>query len=117
MGAADLGSAISVVEPRLSDTLLRCVAWNAVLLIDEADVFLEARVKVLANFLDTLPRDSVEVSREEVEELMARPMNGRQIKSAVKTARILAQSEGEKLGKEYLKLVLGLREKAQTLMG
>jgi hypothetical protein len=49
-------------------------------------------------------------------ELTARPMNGRQIKSAVKTARILAQSEGGKLGNEHLQLVLGLREKAQTLI-
>jgi|TARA_R110002003_G_scaffold141_17_gene12993 hypothetical protein len=43
MGAGDLGSIISTVESRLSDTLLRCAAWNAVLLIDEADVFLESR--------------------------------------------------------------------------
>jgi hypothetical protein len=72
---------------------------------------------VLTNFLNTLPQESVEVSREDIEELMARPMNGRQIKSAVKTARILAQSECAKLGKGHLVLVLGLREKAKTLMG
>lgn len=43
LGAADLGSTIATVEDRLNETLVRCAAWNAVLLIDEADVFLEAR--------------------------------------------------------------------------
>jgi hypothetical protein len=74
-------------------------------------------VQVLSNFLKTLPQDSVKVSQEDIAELMAKPMNGRQIKSAVKTARILAESEGAKLAKVHLLLVLGLREKAKTLMG
>lgn len=43
LGAADLGSTIATVEDRLSETLVRCAAWDAILLIDEADVFLEAR--------------------------------------------------------------------------
>jgi hypothetical protein len=43
LSAADLGSNIATIEDRLCEALMRCAAWNAVLLIDEADVFLETR--------------------------------------------------------------------------
>ncbi|KAF2035864.1 P-loop containing nucleoside triphosphate hydrolase protein [Setomelanomma holmii] len=42
-GAGDLGSSPEHVERNLTAALERCAHWNAVLLIDEADVFLEAR--------------------------------------------------------------------------
>lgn len=72
----------------------------------------ESRATVLSRFLETLPRESVDVSQEQIAELMERPLNGRQIKSAIKTARILAQSEDVKLSKAHLDVVLGLRAKA-----
>ena len=71
-----------------------------------------ARANVLSNFLRTLRPDTVNISESDIEELMHRNLNGRQIKSAVKTAKILAESEGVKLGKEHLELVLNLRQKA-----
>jgi SpoVK/Ycf46/Vps4 family AAA+-type ATPase len=43
LGAGDLGSTAESVEKCLSRALQLCKEWNAVLLIDEADVFLEAR--------------------------------------------------------------------------
>lgn len=173
LGAADLGSTIATVEARLSDTLIRCAAWNAVLLIDEADVFLEARTtdslernelisiflrlleyytgvlvlttnriscidtafesridislhysdltaaaraQVLSNFLQTLPPNTVSINESDIEDLVKIELNGRQIKSAVKMARILADSEGVRLGKAHLEVVLGLREKAKKLL-
>lgn len=39
----DLGSGISDMESRLQRAMKRCSHWNAVLLLDEADVFLEQR--------------------------------------------------------------------------
>lgn len=43
MSAGDLGLDSSQVEASLSNVLEMCTKWNAVLLLDEADVFLEQR--------------------------------------------------------------------------
>ncbi|KAF2265557.1 P-loop containing nucleoside triphosphate hydrolase protein [Lojkania enalia] len=43
IGAADLGSKPDTLEKELHDILEMCAKWNAVLLLDEADVFMEAR--------------------------------------------------------------------------
>ncbi|KAL8829738.1 MAG: hypothetical protein Q9191_001848 [Dirinaria sp. TL-2023a] len=43
MSAGDLGLESSGVESSLSNVLEMCTKWNAVLLLDEADVFLEQR--------------------------------------------------------------------------
>lgn len=49
LGINDLGVSVSSVEAKLKKALDRCARWNAVLLIDEADIFLETRS---ANSLD-----------------------------------------------------------------
>jgi hypothetical protein len=43
VGAGDLGTSASQVESALKPAFDLCSHWNAVLLIDEADVFLERR--------------------------------------------------------------------------
>ncbi|PYI16413.1 P-loop containing nucleoside triphosphate hydrolase protein [Aspergillus violaceofuscus CBS 115571] len=43
LGAGDLGTTVSNVEAKLEEVLELVPRWDAVLLIDEADVFLEAR--------------------------------------------------------------------------
>lgn len=43
MSAGDLGLDSSDVETKLSTVLEMCTKWNAILLLDEADVFLEQR--------------------------------------------------------------------------
>ncbi|KAL1636321.1 hypothetical protein SLS56_001301 [Neofusicoccum ribis] len=43
MSAGDLGLDPGSVEEKLSDILEMCTKWNAILLLDEADVFLEER--------------------------------------------------------------------------
>jgi hypothetical protein len=43
ISSGDLGIDTSQVEERLSDALALAARWNAVVLIDEADVFLEER--------------------------------------------------------------------------
>ena len=43
MSAGDLGTAADEVESNLSNVLEMCTKWNAILLLDEADVFLEQR--------------------------------------------------------------------------
>lgn len=42
-GAGDTGRTGRDIEQKLRTALARCTRWNAVLLIDEADVFLETR--------------------------------------------------------------------------
>lgn len=43
MSAGDLGLTSSTVESAQSNLLEMCTEWNAILLIDEADVFLKQR--------------------------------------------------------------------------
>jgi AAA+ superfamily predicted ATPase len=43
VSASDLGTNASGAEKQLRDAFLRCKCWNALLLIDEADVFLTTR--------------------------------------------------------------------------
>ncbi|KAF3273567.1 hypothetical protein TWF970_008935 [Orbilia oligospora] len=43
LGAGELGTALREVETALDEALERCRLWNAILLLDEGDVFLEAR--------------------------------------------------------------------------
>jgi ATP-dependent protease Clp ATPase subunit len=45
LGAGDLGISPNQVESRLMKALEQCARWDAVMLIDEADVFLECRTK------------------------------------------------------------------------
>ncbi|KAK1750454.1 P-loop containing nucleoside triphosphate hydrolase protein [Echria macrotheca] len=172
LNMSDLGSTASTVEPRLKRALVRCSHWNAVLLLDEADVFLEerstnslernelvsiflrlleyyegvmmlttnrvkaidsafesridvilayndltedGRAKVWRNFLGKIPNHSLD--DEAVTMLAKTQLNGRQIKSAVKTARILASTEGQPLNAGHIQTVMGLRRKAEVLLG
>jgi hypothetical protein len=41
VGTYDLGTSVSSLEIRLKESLSACAGWGAILLIDEADVFLE----------------------------------------------------------------------------
>lgn len=43
LSAGDLGTRPKMVESALNSALKCCELWNAVLLLDEADVFLESR--------------------------------------------------------------------------
>ena len=52
--------------------------------LDYSELTPAARAKVLNNFLETLPQDSVDVTQDDVTALMQRHVNGREIKSAVR---------------------------------
>ncbi|KAF5679531.1 AAA family ATPase [Fusarium denticulatum] len=169
---SDLGMDPKYLEINLKTALDRCARWNAILLLDEADVFLEkrtssnltqnemttiflrvleyykgimmlttnrylaidpafesridlsfvfqdlepaSRAKVWYNFLiredKALAGDSDAIAK-----LASMPLNGRQIKSAVKTARILAASENLPLAVDHLQTVVFMRMKALKMM-
>jgi hypothetical protein len=174
LGAGDLGTVATTVEVNLVKALTLCGYFGAVLLIDEADVFMEARsknnlqrnelvsvflrhleyysgimilttnrmrsidaafesriditlsynaltepdrTKVWKNFLATLEPGAVDVGEGDLIKLAQWDFNGRQIKSAIKTARILASKKREPLNARHLNVVLNLRSKAMGLMG
>ncbi|KAF5570300.1 P-loop containing protein [Fusarium phyllophilum] len=169
---SDLGMDTSKLEGKLKTALDRCARWDAILLLDEADVFLEkrtssnltqnemttiflrlleyykglmilttnrypaidpafesridlsfvfqdlepaSRAKIWYNFLvrenQVLAEDSNAIAK-----LASMPLNGRQIKSAVKTARILAASEKLPLAVDHLQTVVFMRMKALKLL-
>lgn len=171
--ARDLGTAVNTVESALKDTLRRCTQWNTVLLIDEADVFLEcrsadsqqrnelvsiflrlleyyqgvmilttnrtsaldpafesridiivecpdltldSRSQIWRNYLGTVKQNTTPIGDEDIDELAKYPLNGRQIKSAVKIALIMAAGEGEGLNMDDLRVVLHSRLKAGKLL-
>lgn len=173
LGAGDLGTDAHKVEQNLGRALKLCAHFDAVLLIDEADVFMEARssnnlqrnelvsvflrhleyysgimilttnrmksidaafesrvditlsysaltetdrVKVWQNFLNTFEADAVDVGDAELVKLAKWDFNGRQIKSAIKTARILATKQKQPLNARHLNVVLNLRNKALGMM-
>lgn len=67
------------------------------------------RAQLISTFLERLPSGTVKVTPEEITELSKPLLNGREIKSAVKTARMLAASEGVPLQKAHLNIVMALR--------
>ncbi|KAH7088788.1 P-loop containing nucleoside triphosphate hydrolase protein [Paraphoma chrysanthemicola] len=173
LGAGDLGSDARKVEQNLDSALKLCAHFGAVLLLDEADVFMEARSlnnlqrnelvsvflrlleyysgimilttnrmrsidpafesrvditisynqltetdrkQVWRNFLATLDANTVDVDEADLTKLARWEFNGRQIKSAIKTARILATKKKEPLNAQHLNVVLSLRNKALGMM-
>ena len=57
LSAGELGTSSGQVEKRLADILDLAYRWNAVLLLDESDVFLEQRTS------DNLERNQLVASR------------------------------------------------------
>jgi len=68
------------------------------------------RRQVWVNFITRLPGDKWVVTEKDFDKLAEAELNGRQIKSAVKTAQMLAGRERNKLGMDHLKKVLRLRK-------
>ncbi|KAE8445949.1 hypothetical protein EG329_012728 [Mollisiaceae sp. DMI_Dod_QoI] len=162
MSAGELGTQADSVESKLGDILEMATMWNAILLVDEADIFLEqrgksdlernelvaiflrhieyfkgvmilttnrietmdaafdsrvdirlhypaldstARRQVWYNFVAKLPSEST-ISEEDLDKLAKLELNGRQIKSAMKTAHLLASGKEEITGFEHVRTVL-----------
>ncbi|KAF4338471.1 P-loop containing protein [Fusarium beomiforme] len=160
------------LEGNLKTALDRCARWDAILLLDEADLFLEkrtssnlaqnemtiiflrlleyyqgvmilttnrypaidpafesridlsfvfqdlepaSRAKIWYNFLIRESKALAEDS-DAIAKLASMPLNGRQIKSAAKTARILAASENLPLATDHLQTVVFMRMKALQLL-
>lgn len=168
LSAGEIGIMPQTVETEISSALEKCTMWNAILLLDEADVFLEkrelnslkrnelvsiflrlleyyegmmflttnrvstidpafeSRIDVSIDYPDLTPELRLQIwsnflFRKQFQEEGAEPikedelvpisklaLNGRQIKSAVKTAHLLAMSKNESLGIEHLRDVLRL---------
>ncbi|KAI0197182.1 putative AAA family ATPase [Xylaria flabelliformis] len=169
LSAGELGISSERVEKRLGEILDLAYRWNAVLLLDESDVFLEQRtsdnlernqlVSVFLRMLEyyrgilllTTNRVSVfdpafqsrihftlhyqgldQVSRRKVwsillerahagpnlsgdhiDALAKEPLNGRQIKNAVKAAKLLATADEVALNVDHIQTVLRVMRKAQ----
>lgn len=174
VSSGDLGTTASVLDEKLSRILDLASTWKAVLLIDEADVFLErrslndmernslvsiflrtleyysgilfmttnrvrtfddafksrihvplkyedlphsSRVKIWKNFLDKIRTTDpageggieVDVGDSGYEKLADSPLNGRQIKNVVRTAKSLAGYRGGKLDVEALLRVVEIQ--------
>jgi AAA+ superfamily predicted ATPase len=74
------------------------------------------RCQVWKNFIGNFSTKDVDIDSDAIMELAQWEFNGRQIKSAIKTARILAAKQQEPLRKKHLDVVLRLRDKALKMM-
>ncbi|KAF5388758.1 hypothetical protein D9757_005573 [Collybiopsis confluens] len=166
VSSGELGTTPTALENNLSRILNVATVWKAVLLLDEADVFLEkrslqdvnrnalvsiflrlleyyqgilllttnrvesfdeafqsrihvalkyndltaeSRRAVWKNFLTRLGVEKLEISEKDYDILQGYVMNGRQIKNAVKTAKSLADFDGQKIGLETVETVLDIQ--------
>lgn len=81
------------------------------------DLEAEDRAKIWRNFLCCSPNIDSSLTHEEcITELAKRSLNGRQIKSAVKTAKILAAGEQQPLTLEHIQTVLKIRDQARKAL-
>jgi ATPase family associated with various cellular activities (AAA) len=167
LSAGEIGIMPAMVEREIKAALEKCAKWNAILLLDECDVFLEcrelnslkrnelvsiflrlleyyegmmflttnrvntidpafeSRIDVSINYPDLTAelrlqiwakflfrseqtRSTLDLSEQDLPPLAQLNLNGRQIKSAIKTAQLLATSKGEKLATTHLNAVLKL---------
>jgi hypothetical protein len=165
LSAGEIGIMPTTVESEISSALEKCTMWNAILLLDEADVFLEKRelnswkrnelvsiflrlleyyegmmflttnrvstidpafesridvsidypnltpelrLQIWENFLYRDEEVKAAMGKDELAPIAKLSLNGRQIKSAVKTAQLLAMSKEEGLKIEHLRKVLRL---------
>ena len=74
----------------------------------------DIRRQIWSKFLERLP--SAEIKERDLDDLARWVINGRQIKSAVKTACIIAAKQGKPLGMEHLNVVLDVRKRGSKLI-
>ncbi|KAI0435815.1 P-loop containing nucleoside triphosphate hydrolase protein [Xylaria telfairii] len=171
--AGDLGVSADKVERSLKTALDLSAYWDAVLLIDEADIFLgkrtddnlernelvsiflvlleyytgvlifttnrtsgidpafesridisikyspltkDTRREIWSNFIRRLPSSAADLDDKDLDSLAEWPLNGRQIKSAVKTAHILASHEDLPVRMDHLAIALEIRRRGVELL-
>lgn len=86
--------------------------------LDYGDLSEMSRAEIWRTFLHKLSRsERVQVTETQIKTLAKFPLNGRQIKSAVKVARVLALDQNVPLGLEQLEVVVHLRQKTADLIG
>ncbi|KZT64964.1 P-loop containing nucleoside triphosphate hydrolase protein [Daedalea quercina L-15889] len=169
VGGGDLGTDANTVDATLKSIFSIAASWKAIVLIDEADVFLEqrslhdlsrnamvavflrhleyyrgilflttnrvktfdpaflsrihvalsfkeltkeAKLSIWKAFLRKVSMDDLPAT--ELDDLVGRGVNGRQIKNATRTAISLAKSRGEKLGYRHLAETLDAMEEFEN---
>ncbi|KAI3572061.1 P-loop containing nucleoside triphosphate hydrolase protein [Fusarium oxysporum f. sp. albedinis] len=174
IGAGDLGISAHSVETSLKKAFDQCSHWSAVLLIDEADVFLErrssdrldqnelvsiflttleyytgtlilttnrcsdidpafefridiiltynnldkdSRRQIWSNFIARVPKGYTDIQDSDLDSLSNWELNGRQIKSAIKAAQIMAKSTSTPLRVHHLEDVLEIRKRGSRVLG
>ncbi|KAI4271606.1 MAG: hypothetical protein LQ337_005890 [Flavoplaca oasis] len=98
--AGDLGTSAADVELGMGKALRLAERWNAIVLIDEADVFLEQRKT------SDLVRNGLVSDSDSLERLANEDLNGRQIKNIARTAYALAVSENTALNFTHIEIAL-----------
>jgi AAA+ superfamily predicted ATPase len=107
---------ILILTSNRSDSLDRAFESRIDIVLNYDGLGPTARRQVWSNFLKKIPSHAIRVDEEDLDVLAAWDVNGRQIKSAVKTGRILAAHRREPLNLGHLELVLNVRKKGSELL-
>ncbi|CAB5386482.1 unnamed protein product [Rhizophagus irregularis] len=85
----ELGTSVVELEHKLSEILEVASIWNAVILIDEADIFLERRIKCFDATFQSRISVALKYNDLDTDAREKRPLNGREIKTAMRLAKAL----------------------------
>ncbi|ROW15287.1 hypothetical protein VPNG_02998 [Cytospora leucostoma] len=80
------------------------------------DLTEDSRKDIWTNFLQKLPDGASKINARDLDVLSKWPLNGRQIKSAIKTACLLASKQKTALSLSHLDVVLDIRKKSSQLL-
>jgi hypothetical protein len=99
---------ISAIDAAFESRMGVCLAYH--------ELATKERSQVWKNFLSNLEPSITRVSDDDIQKLAKTKLNGRQIKSAVKTAFISAAKEKVPLSLEHLRVVLDVRKAANKMI-
>lgn len=107
---------VLVLTSNRTDSLDAAFESRIDIVLSYPDLTPNARKEIWSNFVKMLPPDDVQLTPEDLIRLSQWVLNGRQIKSAIKTARILASQDKSPLKMKHLVAVLNIRRRGYRLL-
>lgn len=107
---------VLVLTTNRTDSLDAAFESRIDIVLSYRDLTPTARKEIWSNFVKTLPPDDIQLTPEDLIRLSQWVLNGRQIKSAIKTARILASQDKSPLKMKHLVTVLHIRRRGSKLL-
>jgi SpoVK/Ycf46/Vps4 family AAA+-type ATPase len=76
----------------------------------------DAQTRVWRNFFRRMPANEIAIDEQAIQQLLDTPLNGRQVKSAIKMATVLSKREKVPLTIDHLQVCLKIRSQARKVL-